>query len=254
MELWQALLIALLGFLGSIYGTFCLGTMGGWNTIGRPLVAGALIGLILGDVKTGILIGAAIQGLYIGLVTPGLSMPGDVNFAAYIGIPLAIVSSASPEYAVSLSVPLSFLGVAAVYIVATVNVFFVHKQDKWIKEGKLNLANNIPIISTITQFLVRFLPIFLACYYGSDLVTKLVTLIPESVGNIFIILGGMLPAVGFGLLIKYIMKDLSEILYFFIGFILFAVFNVPIVAATIIALFLALIDIKYTHTEVVEED
>ena len=33
--------------------------------IGRPIVAGALIGLILGDVKNGVLIGAAIQALYV---------------------------------------------------------------------------------------------------------------------------------------------------------------------------------------------
>ena len=45
--------------------------------MGRPLVSGFIIGIILGDVKTGILMGAAVQTLYIGLVTPGLSMPAD---------------------------------------------------------------------------------------------------------------------------------------------------------------------------------
>lgn len=76
MNFFQALLIALIGSCASIYGPWLLGTMGGWYTIGRPLIAGAVIGVILGDIKTGILIGAAIQALYIGLVTPGLSMPG----------------------------------------------------------------------------------------------------------------------------------------------------------------------------------
>lgn len=40
MTLLQALLIALLGYLGSIYGTFLLGTVGGWNMIGRRLLQG----------------------------------------------------------------------------------------------------------------------------------------------------------------------------------------------------------------------
>lgn len=70
MSLIQALLIALFGYLGSIYGTFLFGTVGGWNLIGRPIVAGAIIGVIMGDVTNGILIGAAIQALYVGLVTP----------------------------------------------------------------------------------------------------------------------------------------------------------------------------------------
>lgn len=89
MSIWQALLIALIGYMSSIYSPWLLGGLGGWYTTGRPFVAGMIIGLILGDVKTGILMGAAVQALYIGLVTPGGAMPADVNFAAYIGIPLA---------------------------------------------------------------------------------------------------------------------------------------------------------------------
>ena len=221
MTLLQALLIALLGYLGSIYGTFLLGTVGGWNMIGRPIVAGALIGLILGDVKNGVLIGAAIQALYVGLVTPGMSVPGDVNFASYIGIPLALVSNASPEYAVGISVPLSLLGVAAVYSVATFNAVFVHLQDRWIEEGKLKQATRIPIYSYVP---------------------KMIALIPDQLGVIFQVLGGILPAVGFALLIKFTLKKNIELLYVLVGFIMMAVLKMPIVAITVLAAFIAYLD------------
>ena len=63
---------ALLGFFA------CLASMPGMGgsaignyTLGRPLVGGLICGLILGDVRTGILVGAAMQLLYIALVTPG---------------------------------------------------------------------------------------------------------------------------------------------------------------------------------------
>ncbi len=137
MTLLQALLIALFGYLSSNYSPWCFGQLGGWYTMGRPLVSGLIIGVILGDVRTGILMGAAVQTLYIGLVTPGLSMPADLNFAAYMGIPLAMVAGASTEYALSLSVPLSFLGVSLVYVVASVNVYWVRKQEQWIEQGKI---------------------------------------------------------------------------------------------------------------------
>lgn len=242
MTLLQAILIALFGYLGSIYGTFLFGTVGGWNMIGRPIVAGAVVGIILGNPKDGILIGAAIQALYVGLVTPGMSVPGDVNYASYIGIPLALVSGASPEYAVGISVPLSLLGVAAIYSVATFNAVFVHKQEKWIDEGKLKLATRIPIYSNISQFLVRFVPIFLANYIGADYVPTLISFIPEQLGVIFQVLGGLLPAVGFGLLIKYTLKQNRDLLYVLIGFIMIAVLNMPIVPVTIVAVFIAYID------------
>lgn len=242
MSLIQALLIALIGYLGSIYGTFLFGTVGGWNIVGRPIVAGAIIGIILGDVKNGILIGAAIQALYVGLVTPGMSVPGDVNFASYIGIPLALVAGATPEYAVGISVPLSLLGVAAIYSVASVNSIFVHLQDKWVEEGKIEAATNIPIIANISQFVMRFIPIFVACYFGADYVTAMIELVPLWLSNIFQILGGILPAVGFGLLIKYTMKQSRELLYLIVGFTLVAVLNMPIVPVTVLAIFVAYID------------
>lgn len=59
-------------------------------TLGRPLVGGLVCGLILGDVRTGILVGAAMQLLYIALVTPGGTVSADVRAVSYIGIPLAM--------------------------------------------------------------------------------------------------------------------------------------------------------------------
>lgn len=246
MSLLQAILIALLGYLGSIYGTFLFGTVGGWNLIGRPIVAGGIIGLIMGDVKNGIIIGAAIQALYVGLVTPGMSVPGDVNFASYIGIPLALASHASAEYAVAISVPLSLLGVAAVYSVATFNTVFVHKQESWIAAGKLKQATRIPIYSNISEFVVRFIPIFVACYFGADYVPKLIEIIPKQLGDVFQVLGGILPAVGFGLLIKYTLKQNREILYVLVGFIMIAVLKMPIVAVTVLSVFIAYLDYQIT--------
>ncbi|MGL5512937.1 MAG: PTS sugar transporter subunit IIC, partial [Sporomusa sp.] len=155
-------------------------------------------------------------------------------------IPLAIVAGAQPEYAVTLSVPLSFLGVALVYLVVSVNVVFVHWQERLIQKGKLKLATKVPIIACITQFICRFFPIFLACYFGSGYVEALVNMIPETVGNIFLVLGGILPAIGFGLLLKYTYKQKSDIIYMLLGFMMISVFNMPIIAITIVALFLAM--------------
>lgn len=54
--------------------------------------AGLVCGLILGDVRTGILVGAAMQLLYIALVTPGGTVSADVRAVSYIGIPLAMLA------------------------------------------------------------------------------------------------------------------------------------------------------------------
>ena len=86
----DAILIGLLCYLGALSSPWLLGLTGGWYLITRPLVSGMLVGLILGDMKTGIIIGVAVQAVYIAMVTPGGSMPADLNFVAYPAIALGI--------------------------------------------------------------------------------------------------------------------------------------------------------------------
>ncbi|MCI8558571.1 MAG: PTS sugar transporter subunit IIC [Lachnospiraceae bacterium] len=249
MNIFQAILIALFGYLSSNYSPWVFGQLGGWYTMGRPLVSGLIIGIILGDVQTGILMGAAVQTLYIGLVTPGLSMPADLNFAAWMGIPLAMVAGADTEYALGLAVPLSFLGVSLVYVVASVNVFWVRKQEQWIAEGKIKKASNVPIYASVVQFIARFVPIFLACYFGQEFITNLVAAIPTWLGDAFVSFGKVLPAVGFAMLLRFVLKKNIELLYFLIGFLMIKVLGMPIIAATIAACFLGFLDIRYGSSD-----
>jgi len=77
----EATLIGILCYLGALSSPWLLGLTGGWYLITRPLISGMLVGIILGDIKTGIMIGVAVQAVYIAMVTPGGSMPADLNFA-----------------------------------------------------------------------------------------------------------------------------------------------------------------------------
>ncbi len=85
----QAALLGLFASLASMPGMG--GSSIGNYTLGRPLVGGLISGLILGDLKTGIMVGVALQVLYIALVTPGGTVSADVRAISYIGIPLAIL-------------------------------------------------------------------------------------------------------------------------------------------------------------------
>lgn len=80
---FQAALFGLFACLASLPGMG--GTTIGNYTLGRPLVAGLIVGIIMGDMQTGILVGAAIQVVYIALVTPGGTVSADVRAVSYIG-------------------------------------------------------------------------------------------------------------------------------------------------------------------------
>ena len=86
----QAALLGLFACLSSMPGMG--GSSIGNYTLGRPLIGGFICGLILGDMTTGILVGCAMQVVYIALVTPGGTVSADVRAVSYIGIPLAMVA------------------------------------------------------------------------------------------------------------------------------------------------------------------
>jgi len=224
-----------------------MGGLGGWYTLGRPLVSGLVIGIIMGDVSTGIILGGAIQMLYIGLVTPGGAMPADVNFASWIGIPLAMAAGAGKEYALALAVPLSTLGLMAVYGLCAINLFFVHKQDAYIENGELDKAARIPIVGQITNIVLRFVPIFVINYFGAGLVTQLVELMPVQVTDVLQIFANMLPLVGFMLLMRTLVKKDMDLIYFVLGFVMVAVGGLGMIPIVIVALAIAYI--KYQVAE-----
>src|SRR5439155_9609778 len=155
MQVWQAALIALLCYLGALTTPWALGTTGGWYVLTRPLVAGFLCGLILGDVKTGVLIGIAVQGVFIALITPGGSVPADLSFASYLGIPLAMVGGATPQVAVSLAVAFGAIGVAAWQVLSVGNAGWAHLDDRYAEEGDLEGIIRSNYLAQIGTFVLR---------------------------------------------------------------------------------------------------
>ena len=55
IQMFQAVIIGILSYLGSLSCPWALGTTGGWYVLSRPLISGFLIGAVLGDIQTGIL-------------------------------------------------------------------------------------------------------------------------------------------------------------------------------------------------------
>ena len=130
----QAIILGLFASLSSMPGLG--GTSIGNYTLGRPLVGGLMCGIILGDIPTGILVGVAMQVVYIALVTPGGTVSADVRAVSYIGIPLAMValksygldanSTDGAALATSFGTMVGTLGTVLFYGTATMNLLWQH--------------------------------------------------------------------------------------------------------------------------------
>lgn len=255
IQIWQALLLAIMASLTSVIGA--LGTTYSWYTLSRPLVASLVVGIILGDVKTSIMVGAAIQVVYIALVTPGGTVSADLRAVCYIGIPLAVAavkgagldpsSVQGAGLAVSIGALVGTIGTVMFYSTATMNLIW--QQIGWKAIDKLNyriiyLTNFVfPLIS---HFVIAFLPTFFITYYGTDVIANLKQWLPMDgipMKTMFT-LGTLLPAVGIGILLKQVVQNPVDLIVFFFGFTLAAALKINLVGAAFVGAMIAFLNYK----------
>ena len=80
------------------------GYTGGNYILAKPLVGGLICGVLLGDVKTGLEIGCAIQLTYLSYMTIGGAATVDQGFLAYPITAIAIMTKMDAGSAIALAV------------------------------------------------------------------------------------------------------------------------------------------------------
>ena len=206
------------------------------HAIRQPLFSALLIGLIMGDVKQAVIIGAAVQILYIGLVAAGSNLPADDCLAGLIAIPIALKSGLSPELAIAIAVPVGVMGVFVDQLRKTINVIFVHMADKYAEEGntrQITLCN--VLYPTLLSFFMRFPIPFLANLYGADAVKSFMDIVPQWIIHGFSVAGGLLPALGFALTM-FVIGRKEMLPWFFIGYFMIRFSGMPVIGAAIFGL------------------
>ena len=76
----------------------------------RPLVAGLIAGLFLGDVQTGVLVGAALEAVFLGMVDVGGSVTAEPVTATVLAVAFVSTMGMEQGTAVALAVPIGLLG------------------------------------------------------------------------------------------------------------------------------------------------
>ena len=248
----QAAILGLFACLASMPGLG--GTSIGNFTLGRPLIGGLVCGIVLGDLRAGILVGCATQIVYIALVTPGGTVSADVRAVSYIGIPLAMVALKSygldadttegSALATSFGTMVGTLGTVLVYGTATINLAWQHIGWKAVEKRqykKLYLVDmGLPWISHLA---CSFIPTLVMCKLGASVVDAIKTALPMdgiAMKTLFTV-GALLPCVGIAILLKQIVKSAADFIPFLFGFVLAASLGINLVSATVVAGMFAII-------------
>ena len=63
----------------------------GMAMLSRPIVVAPLAGLLLGDVQTGLIVGASLESIFMGVVNIGISSTAEPALAAGLATAFAII-------------------------------------------------------------------------------------------------------------------------------------------------------------------
>lgn len=220
--LLQAALVGLGYYLSN--SPWILG-IGGFFGLYRPLVAGFLVGVIFGDPVKGAEIGAAINILYLGFISAGGSIPADPSVAGWVGTALAMAGGLDAQAAIALGVAVGLLGTIIFFTRMSVDAVFAHWADARAEAGDASgVARMNWLPPQIFLFVISFFPAMFAVYLGAPVVQGAIDNLQTNAPWVlrgFQIAGGLLPAIGIAMNMRFIFRG-TVWPYFFIGYVMAA--------------------------------
>jgi len=215
VEWWQLIIITLYS------GYQILDELHIHSALNSPVFAGLLVGLLMGDVPTGLFIGGSMQLTILGVGTFGGASRIDANSGTVIAAVFAIGLDMDPEQAIAaIAVPVASLLVQMDVLGRFANTYFANRIDTKIDEMDYAGIERNYLYGIIPWALSRMLPVFLALVFGGGLVQNIVEILNNELlwlGDGLSVAGAVLPAVGFAILLRNLPVK-KHISYLILGF------------------------------------
>lgn len=213
-----------------LWAGFCMTGMLMGTYLTRCLVMAAGVGVILGDIETGLLMGAVGELAFLGFgVSSGGSVPPNPAGPGIIGAIIAITmkdKGVDAEAALAYSFPFAVVIQFMITGIYTVSTSLVPRAEKAVEEGKYGkfrlLANTTLILFVCAGFLIGF-----GAAFQTEGLSNLISMIPQWVTDGLGTAGALLPAVGFAVILS-VMAGVETIPSLLLGYIAAAYLNMPV--------------------------
>jgi PTS system mannose-specific IIC component len=226
LNMFQIILISAWAFWGIIdalsYGI-------GFNNC---IMACLFTGIVVGNPSYGLVVGGTLQmtqlgaGTYGGASIPNITSSGMITTAlgagtVASGASISDISTSAVTMAASVGIALASLFTQLDILARFCNTFFQHKADGCVERGDEKGIQRNNVLGIIPWGLSRGLPVFFLLAFGQGLVDSILGVVPTWLLDGFKIAGGLLPVVGFAILMRYLpVKKTPQ--YLILGFVLAA--------------------------------
>lgn len=185
----------------------------------RPIIVSTLTGLILGDLQLGLVTGGVTELAFAGLTPAGGTQPPNPVLAGVMTTVIAYTTGTGANGAMALALPFSFLMQYVILFCYSSFSFFMKGADEAAARGDIKKIFKINITCTLIVALLYGLIVFLCSYAAQDAMKTFVEILPAWLTHGFEVAGGILPAVGFAMLLKVMLK-MEFLPFLLIGFVI----------------------------------
>lgn len=207
-----------------------------WQCLNRPIVVAPVIGLVLGDFHTGIIMGASLEAIFMGISAIGGSIPADALSATIIAVSSTILTGSDVEVGLALALPIGTVIAQFASMFTPVWASFSAYWEKLAEKGdmkKFTIQNFLFSIFIVPLPVV--LVMFFAVSYGVEGLNSALAVMPAWVMTGLGAASSMMVAVGFAILASMIWSNEVSV-FFFVGYVLVAYLNLPSLAIAIIGI------------------
>lgn len=210
----------------------------------RPLIACTMIGLILGDIKTGIILGGTLEFIALGWMNIGAAQSPDSALASIISTILVIVAKQDIPTGIAIALPVAAAGQILTVFARTITVFFQHAADKQALTANFKAIDFLHVSALFVQALRVAIPsLIIAIYVNAEMLDAMLNSIPKVVTLGLQVAGGFIVVVGYAMVlnmmwVKYLVP------FFFAGFIVGGYLDFSLLAFGAIGAIIAMIYVQ----------
>jgi mannose PTS system EIIC component len=197
------------------------------------MIYSVLVGIIMGNPLTGLIVGATIQLMSLGVAAIGGSSAPNYGMAAIIATAITISTKEPMAVGLAVGIAAGALGVQLDVLVKILNGFVVRKAHVFCEEKKFGKMERILYLGPIMFFLSAAVPTFIVCIFGSNVANFIVHKMPAWFTSGLTIATGLLPVIGMGMLLNY-MPAKKYFGFVAIGFVLAAYAELSVLPIAII--------------------
>ena len=230
-----ALQICIVYYIVSLLDPYILS----WQCINRPIVVAPLAGLVLGDFTTGVIMGAALESIFMGISAIGGSIPADATTASVIAVAYTILTGSDVEAGLAIALP---IGTVMASLAGMLTPIWASLAAYWEKlTAKCNPKQFLlqTMLANLATPLVNTVILFFAVAYGVEGLNAFLASLPAWIMTGLSASSSMMIAVGFAILTSMIWNN--EVgCFFFLGYVLVAYMNMSTLPIAIIGIVIAI--------------